>query len=278
VSEALNYGTTATGDGTLLRVAVVQQNGNPGQPDENRSKALDFAAQALGRGTDVVLFHEELLVGYTSDLRQLAEPVDGPTTRAFQDLLSGTGSLILYGLTERDGDTYYISAPVVSASGVLANYRKTHLWWKAEGLRHEPTYYQPGDRLVTFGLKGFKCGIMICYDGDFPEMTRSYANLGCAVLFWMNNRGSRGHAEVKDLAYRNSMIIPTSCCCGPDEAGRPCRGGSNITDADGALLTEIWDEEGIILADVSPVRALDLRAQNPWYRGRRPDLYCDFVR
>ena len=154
MSEALNNGTTAIGDTTSLRIAVVQQNGNPGQPDENRSKALDFAAQALARDADVILFHEELLVGYTPDLRQLAEPLDGPTTRAFQDLLSGTESLILYGLTEREGDTYHISAPVVSASGVLANYRKTHLWWKAEGLRHEPTYYQPGDRLVTFCLKG----------------------------------------------------------------------------------------------------------------------------
>lgn len=261
----------------MLRIAVVQQNGNPGRPDENRAKALDFAAQALARRADIVLFHEELLVGYTPNLRQLAEPLDGPTTRAFQDLLSGSESLILYGLTERDEDTCYISAPVVSASGVLANYHKTHLWWKAEGLRHEPTYYQPGDRLVTFHLKGCTCGIMICYDGDFPEMTRSYANLGCAVLFWMNNRSSRGHAEVKDLAYRNSMIIAASCCCGPDEAGQICRGGSNITDADGFLLAEIWDEEGIILADVSPARALDLRAQNPWYRGRRPDLYCDLA-
>ena len=260
--------------GTPLRIAVVQQNGNPGRPDENRRKALDFAAQALARGADVILFHEELLVGYTPNLHQLAEPVDGVTTEAFQNLLSGKESLIIYGLTERDGDSYYISAPVVSANGILGNYRKTHLWWKAEGLRHEPTYYQPGDRLVTFCLKGYKCGIMICYDGDFPEMARSYANLGCAVLFWMNNRGSRGHGEVKDLASRNSMIIAASCCCGQNERGRACRGGSNITDADGKLLTEIWDEEGIILADVSPARALDMRTENPWYRGQRPELYC----
>jgi len=274
MSEGLGHGTMAIGDTTSFRIAVVQQNGNPGQPDENRSKALRFAAQALARGADVILFHEELLLGYTPKLRQLAEPVDGPTTRAFQDLLSCKDSLVIYGLTEREGDAYYISAPIVSASGVLANYRKTHLWWKAEGLRHEPTYYQPGDCLVTFGLKGFQCGVMICYDGDFPETTRSYANLGCAVLFWMNNRGSRGHAEVADLAYRNSMIIAASCCCGPDERGRACRGGSNITDADGKLLAEIWDKEGIILADVSPAGALGLRAENPWYRGRRPELYC----
>ncbi len=91
-------------------------------------------------------------------------------------------------------------APVVAAEGVLANYRKTHLWWKAEGPHHEPTFYRPGDRLVSFEVKGYQCGITICYDGDFPEMTCAYADLGSAVLFWMNNRGSRGHGEVKELS------------------------------------------------------------------------------
>ena len=139
-----------------LRIAVVQQNGNPGKPEENRSKALRFAAQALEQGAQVVLFHEELLVGYAPDLHQLAEPVNGPTTQAFQTLLCGSEALIIYGLTERDGDDCYISAPVVSAAEVLANYRKTHLWWKADGLRHEPAYYRPGERLVTFGFEGYR--------------------------------------------------------------------------------------------------------------------------
>ncbi len=256
-----------------IRVAVVQQNANPGKPEENRNKALRFAKQALDQGADVILFHEELLVGYVDNLRQLAEAVDGTTTQSFQNLLRGTNALIIYGLTEKTGDKLFISAPVVTAKGVIANYRKTHLWWKDEGLRHEPTYYVPGDRLVTFPIKGNQCGIMICYDGDFPEMTRSYANFGCSVLFWLNNRGSRGHEEVKDLAYRNSMIMATSCCCGLDEVGNACRGGSNITDATGELLAELWDHEGIIIKDVYPEKVKDLRAQNPWYQGRRPELY-----
>ena len=256
-----------------LRIAVAQQPGNPGKPEDNREKALRFAQEALDRDADVILFHEELIVGYTPDLRDLAEPVDGPTTKAFQDLLHGTDAMIIYGLTERDGDHYYISAPVVSAAGVVANYRKTHLWWIAEGLRHEPSFYEPGNRLVTFCCQGHQCGIMICYDGDFPEMTRAYANRGCSVLFWMNNRGSRGHAEVKDLAHRNSMIIATSCCCGPNERDIICRGGSNITDADGTLLSELWDDEGMIVANVAPAEALNMRCKNPWHKGQRPDLY-----
>jgi predicted amidohydrolase len=256
-----------------IRIAVVQQNGNPGKPEENRKKAIRFAEEALEQQADIILFHEELLVGYVPDPRKLAEAVDGPTTRAFQDLLRGRQSLIIYGLTEREGDKYFISATVVSAAGVLTNYHKTHLWWKDTGPRHEPTYYSPGDQLVTFNFNGCPCGLMICYDGDFPEMTRAYANRGCAVLFWLNNRGSRGYAEVKDLAARNSMIIATSCCCGLNESGNVCRGGSNITDATGKLLAEIWDREGIIMTNVFPAKVPSLRAQNPAYRGQRPELY-----
>ena len=139
-----------------------------------------------------------------------------------------------------------------------------------------PKWRGPGRALICpfpFNLKGRKCRLMICYDGDFPEMTRAYANLGCSVLFWMNNRPSRGYSEVKDLACRNSMIMATSCCCGTDELGRVCRGGSNITDATGKLLCEIWEHEGIIVTNVLLDKVSDLRANNPWYRGQRPDLY-----
>jgi len=256
-----------------IRLAVVQQDGDPGQVRANRDKALSHADEALMQAADIVLFHEELLVGYVDNLRELAEPLHGPTTQAFTDLLQGTESLVIYGLTERDGDDLYISAPVVSQNGVIANYRKTHLWWAAEGLRYEPGFYEPGNRLVTFDFRGHTCGIMICYDGDFPEMTRSYANLGCSVLFWLNNRSSRGHAEVRQLASGNSMIMAVSCCCGPDEQGHTCSGGSNITGPSGQLLAEIWDQEGIIIQDVNPEDALAQREKNPWFVGQRRDLY-----
>ena len=52
-----------------IRIAVVQQEANPGKPEENRNKALGFARHALEQGAEVVLFHEEMLVGCVSDLR-----------------------------------------------------------------------------------------------------------------------------------------------------------------------------------------------------------------
>ena len=49
-----------------MRIAVAQRNGNSGQPEENREKAIGFLLPALDLGADVILFHEEMLVGYTN--------------------------------------------------------------------------------------------------------------------------------------------------------------------------------------------------------------------
>ena len=260
-------------EGGKIRIAVVQQETKPGDVEANRAKAIRFAREALRNDADVVLFHEALLVGYVPHIRKLAETVDGPSTRAFGELLQGTDALIVFGLVEQDGEDFYMSAVVVGADEIVARYRKTHLWWRAEGVRHEPTFFRPGNELVTFDVKGHKTGVMICYDGDFPEITRAYANLDCTMLLWLNNRGSRGHREVAPLVRANTMIMATSCCCGKNEAGAACGGGSNVTDKDGSLLAEIWDEEGIIYADVDPSTVPAARNRNPWFRGQRQDLY-----
>ena len=259
-----------------MKVAVVQQNANPGKPNENRKKALRFAREAIENNADLVLFHEELLLGYCKNLDELAEPENGETSQAFTKLLLETNSeaCIVYGLTEKCGGNFYISAPVITNKGVIANYRKTHLWWKAEGLRDETKRFLPGERLVTFEHCSSKIGIMICYDGDFHEMARTYADKGCDLLLWLNNRGSRGHDDkVEELASNNSLNFAVSCCCGLDESGNICRGGSNITAYNGELLSEIWDSEGIIYAEINSEKALNHRNSNPWFVGRRKDLY-----
>ena len=256
-----------------VRIAVAQMEIVPGKVDANRGRALALAGEGLEHRADIILFPEGMITGYCDRYENLSEPADGPTAGAFRSLLKGSEALILFGLVERDDRRFYEAAVLVGAQGIVAHYRKTHLWWAATGVRKESEHLTAGDKLVTFDVKGFKSGVMICYDGDFPEMTRSYANLGCSMLFWMNMRHQRGHDEVKDPAWRNSMIMAASCGCGKNEAGEECPGGSNITDKDGKLLAEIWNREGVIVADVDPASVAQARKANPWYTGRRPELY-----
>jgi predicted amidohydrolase len=258
-----------------LRVAVVQQEGRPGEVLRNRESAVRFAGEALGAGADVVVFHEALLTGYVPNVRDLSEDASGPTTRAFQTLLRGSTARIVYGLTERADERLHASAVVVSEAGVVANYRKTHLYPNpSDPVRDEPTIFTPGTRLTTFPLAGYTAGLLVCFDGDFPEMMRAYANLGCQIVFWLNNRYSRGHAEVKRLAVINSMIVATSCCTGKGETGEFYPGGSNITGPRGELLAEIWGKEGVITADVWPSQVLQLRAKNVFFTSQQPALYA----
>ena len=81
------------------------------------------------------------------------------------------------------------------------------------------------------------------------------------------------HKEVKDLAWSNSMIMATACCCGLNERGLFCEGGSNITGPEGELIREIWEKEGVIMADVYPDKVYEIRDNNYKYKGLRSDLY-----
>ena len=42
---------------------------------------------------------------------------------------------------------------------VYSQLSKTHLWWAADGLRHEPSFYSADDCLVTFQYQENSCGL-----------------------------------------------------------------------------------------------------------------------
>lgn len=259
-----------------MRIAIAQHPIVPGEVDVNRQTVLTLLREAVDHRPDVVVFPEEMLVGYSERSPSLAEPISGGRTIGLvQAVLRGTRTRALLGLTETDGaGGRWITAVLVGAEGVIARYRKTHLWSATPGLRHEPTWYRPGSGLVTFDIAGERCGVMICYDGDFPEMTRAYADLGCNVLFWLNNRLSRGPQESRHLAIANSMVLAVSCFCGPDENGNHAAGGSHIVGHDGRVVAEQWDAPGLIVAEVDTAGVAGARAANPFYTGRRPELYA----
>jgi len=75
------FGKGHTSDEGPVRIAVVQQDGNPGQVDINRRKALEVAEKALDQHAEIILFHEELLIGYQKDLHAITKPENGQTTK-----------------------------------------------------------------------------------------------------------------------------------------------------------------------------------------------------
>ncbi len=82
-------------------------------------------------------------------------------------------------MSEKEGDKTYNSAPVFNPKGeLIACYRKMAPWRPAEDTS------TPGREYIVFDIpeKKTKIGVQICYDLNFPEISRNEALMGAEVL------------------------------------------------------------------------------------------------
>ena len=162
---------------SMLQAGVFQSNGANLRPADRLASLADAVA---GQHLDLVVCPELFMSGYNagSDLHELAEPVDGPFAQSVAELARQTGTAVCYGYPERDGETVYNSAMVVSGSGAaLANHRKLAI---PPGF--EQDFFASGDQLTSFEIGGMKCALVICYDVEFPETVRAACMSGAQVI------------------------------------------------------------------------------------------------
>ena len=84
------------------------------------------------------------------------------------------------GLLERDGHLVYNVAVLIGPDGkVVGKYRKVCLpRGEVEG------GIAPGSEYPVFDTRFGKVGLMVCYDGFFPEVARELTNRGAEVIAW----------------------------------------------------------------------------------------------
>ncbi|HEX5460493.1 MAG TPA: nitrilase family protein [Steroidobacteraceae bacterium] len=167
-----------------LRIAAAQFENRSGDKAFNLAAIADLSARAARSGADVVAFHECSITGYgfarrlsREQLWDLAEPIPGgASTEALTHIARRHGVAILAGLFERGDDGEIYKAQVcVDEGGVVAKHRKIHPFINP--------HVRPGDSYTVFGLRGWKCGILICYDNNIVENVRATTLLGAEIIF-----------------------------------------------------------------------------------------------
>lgn len=163
----------------ILTVALCQLRWSA-DPARNLDRSLALAGEAFAGGADLVILPELVVPGYTTEpavLARAAEGIDGPAVRAWQQAAAAGGGYIAAGFCERDGDRLFNAAVIVSGDGVLAHYRKTHLF------AAEKSVFTPGDLgfpVLTTPRGSF--GLCICYDLRFVEVLRILALQGAEMV------------------------------------------------------------------------------------------------
>jgi predicted amidohydrolase len=157
------------------------------RPEEGKT-ALDKCRQfapmieaAARRGADLVVLPETLTY-YSRGLpyADCAEPIPGPSTAYFGRLAKQHDLYIVAGLLERDRHLVYNVAVLIGPDGEIAGkYRKVALpRSEIEG------GIAPGDEYPVFATRFGRIGLMVCYDGFFPEVARELSNRGAEVIAW----------------------------------------------------------------------------------------------
>ncbi|MCP3952729.1 MAG: nitrilase [Desulfobacterales bacterium] len=266
-----------------LRIAAAVVSAPIGEKEENLTRVTHWTKIAVERGCRLICFPEMNITGYCNKaaMAGYAEMIPGPASDRLLKLAGETGVTILAGMAEKDATgNLYIVHLAASPAGDLTVYRKLHL------APPEQTLYCPGADIPLFKVEDTTCGIQLCYDAHFPELTTRMAVGGADVIFIPHASPSRG-MTVQDKhqswmrhlparAYDNSLFIVACNLHGENCNGLEFPGNAVILDPSGNILDKKLDDgERLLVVDLKAGILEHVREHRMRYflPNRRPELY-----
>lgn len=165
--------------GRRVRLAAVHYSPNGKTPQDNCRQFAPLIEEAARQKADLVVLPETVtLQGTGLTYADVAESIPGPSTEFFSRLARTHHVTLVVGLVERAEHLIYNVAVLIGPDGsLLGKYRKVCLPRGEIELG-----VMPGDSYPVFRTPWGKVGLMVCYDGFFPEVARELANRGAEVI------------------------------------------------------------------------------------------------
>ncbi len=183
---------------------------------------------------------------------RVAEPIPGPTTDRLCALAREVGKWLVPGtIYERSEAGVHNTALAISPQGeIVARHRKLFPWMPLEGS-------VPGDACTVFDIPEVgRFGLMICYDGWYPEVPRTLAWMGAEVILQPTLTKTVDREQELVIARANAIVNQVWLVT-PNYGGLFGTGRSLIVDPEGVvvaaggageeLLTQIVDLDRVRL-------------------------------
>ncbi len=212
-----------------VRLATIHYTPKGGQSAaETRRQFAPLIEEAARQKADLVVLPETLTAtGNKLSYDDPAETIPGPSTEYFGQLARQHRLYLVVGLLEREKHLVFNVAVLIGPDGMLVGkYRKVAL-----PRTEEDAGIMPGHEYPVFETRFGKVGMMICYDGFFPEVARQLSNRGAEII-----------------------AFPVAGCNPLLAAARACENhvylvSSTYTDAGSHwMISAIYDREGRVLA------------------------------
>lgn len=153
-----------------------------------------------------------------------------------------------------------------------------------------------GDRLRAFDVAGVRVGLLICYDVQFPELTRHLVEEGIEVLLVPSLTTERGYWRVRHAAHARAVENQIYVCVSPltGDLGLPidyplqCTGGAYVTcpvDNRFGITDGLYAGGGLqgaellyVKLDLEKLRLSRAKGEIRQLKDRRPDFYITLRR
>ena len=237
-----------------MKIACIQADVAIGAVSANLNALEQLLRSEVAAGTELSIFPECFTTGYCfeslQEARAVAETIPGPSTDRVATLCRQMQTWVVFGMLEAAGDKVFNAAVLVGPDGVIGSYRKVHLPFLGVD-----RFTTPGDRPFTvFQAAGVKIGMLICYDGGFPEAARVLALEGADLIVlptnWPPGGDYMAQFSINSRAMENGVYFAAANRVGT-ERGFRFIGKSRICSPHGATLESIDnDTAGVIRTDV----------------------------
>lgn len=250
------------------RTTIAQTNPVVGDVSTNIEAAEEILSKARVEGSDLVVFPELFLTGYhigseADELTDEAHEAIGLLRQYSEDLV------VVMGTPLHSDSGIRNSALVLDDGAILGRYHKTHLWGD------EPGIFEAGSEFPTFDTSVGTLGIQICYDVEFPEVSRMLTMNGADTLVTISAnmrpcmRDQELYHGARALENGRSHVL---CNRVGEERGVDFFGRSGIVNHRGRRILSL----GADIVETSSARIPidpDRSMAHDYLDDRRPELY-----
>jgi predicted amidohydrolase len=184
-------------------------------------------------------------------------------------------------MLEKSGGDLFNVAVLIGPDGLIGCYRKVHLPYLGVD-----RFTTPGDRpFEVFEAAGVRIGMLICYDGGFPEAARVLSIRGADLIVlptnWPPGGSYMAEFSINCRAMENGIYFAAVNRIGT-ENGFSFIGKSRICSPVGATINSIDDASpGILRTEIDPMIARTKRIVRvpgkhliDRMADRRPEMYA----
>lgn len=257
-----------------MRIALISLDQAWEDKIRNREKVNDILEMLQNQKTDLVIFPEMTLTGFTMNITRHSEVYEESVTNLFfQECSEKYLMNIIYGLITNNNDKADNNLILSTKEGNLYRYKKIHPF----SFSGEDKYYTGGNSLGATSFQGHKIGLTICYDLRFPEIFQALSrecHLIINIANWPEKRVDHWLTLLKARAIENQSYIIGVNRTGKDGNNLNYVKSSRIFTASGTeLKPELSLSDQIDIYEIDFNEAIQIRESFPLKQDRKTELY-----